>query len=276
MIVPETPTKCGDGNDARTAVAAHPYWYHTIEVAPGVVTPGWFDLRGTVGDLPWPDVEGKRCLDVGTADGFFAFELERRGASEVVAADLADHTQWDWPSHLRDRGVEFLRWIAGPRKGVGLRLAIELRGSAVVPIERSAYELAPDDLGHFDVITCGSLLLHLRDPIRALEAIRSVCAEKLLVTNQIERSPLLSRRRPVARLDGASDLCQWWLPNIKGHEQMVRAAGFEIDISSGAYAVGFGSSHPPSRSPVRYRVLKRAIGGGEGVPHHAILARPSS
>jgi tRNA (mo5U34)-methyltransferase len=261
--------------DARAAVAAHPYWYHTIEVAPGVITPGWFDLRACIDKLPWPDVRGKRCLDVGTADGFFAFELERRGASEVVAADLADHTQWDWPSHLRQRGVEFLQWISGPEKGVGLRLAIELQQSAVVPLERSAYEFDPHDLGSFDVVTCGSLLLHLRDPIRALEAIRSVCAGKLMVTNQIEISPFLPRRRPVARLDGTSDLCQWWLPNIRGHEQMVRAAGFEIEASSRAYPVDFGVAHSPERGSLRKRLLKRAFGGGDGVPHHAILARPS-
>ena len=59
---------------------AVPLWYHTLELPGGIVTPGWFDLRGVVDRLPWPDVRGKRCLDVGTYDGFYAFELERRGA----------------------------------------------------------------------------------------------------------------------------------------------------------------------------------------------------
>ena len=31
---------------------------------------------------------GKTALDVGTADGFWAFEMERRGAARVVAIDL--------------------------------------------------------------------------------------------------------------------------------------------------------------------------------------------
>ena len=75
------------------AVDAVPLWYHTLELAPGVVTPGWFDLRPIVSLLPWPDVRGKRCLDVGTYDGFLAFELERRGAAEVVATDISDHIQ---------------------------------------------------------------------------------------------------------------------------------------------------------------------------------------
>src|SRR5690606_2603762 len=71
-------------DEMRRAVDDHPFWYHTIDVAPGVTTKGWFDLRGVVDLMPWPDVRGKRCLDIGTFDGFFAFELERRGAAEVV------------------------------------------------------------------------------------------------------------------------------------------------------------------------------------------------
>lgn len=87
--------------DPRAAIAEHRFWYHTLEVAPGVTTPGVFDLRPIVERLPWPDVRGKRCLDIGTFDGFFAFELERRGASEVVATDIAEPEQWDWAPHLQ-------------------------------------------------------------------------------------------------------------------------------------------------------------------------------
>ena len=65
---------------ARRLVQEHEFWYHTIDVAPGVATPGWFDLRPVVDRYPWPDVTGKRCLDIGTYDGFLAFQLEARGA----------------------------------------------------------------------------------------------------------------------------------------------------------------------------------------------------
>jgi tRNA (mo5U34)-methyltransferase len=51
-----------------------------MELAPGVLTPGWLDHRGAVARVPFPDsLEGKRCLDVGTFNGFWAFEMERRG-----------------------------------------------------------------------------------------------------------------------------------------------------------------------------------------------------
>ena len=264
--------------DPRAAIASNPFWYHTLEVAPGVVTPGWFDLRPIADLLPWPDVRGKRCLDVGAADGFLAFELERRGAAEVVAADLRDHELWDWPPHLRARGLEYLRAVAGPEKGVGLRMAKELLGSEVEPIDMSAYDLSPESVGEFDVVVCGSLLLHLRDPMRALEAIRSVCRGQFMCTNQVDVGlTIVARRLPLARLYGMTDMCQWWVPNPAGHRHMIESAHFSIERETRPYAIPFGVGHTPRERSARGlldRLGRRVASGGDGAPHHAILARP--
>jgi hypothetical protein len=72
-------------------------WYHTLELAPGVIMPGWFDLRPVVPKVLPASLAGLRCLDVATFDDFWAFELERRGAREVVAVDVLDPRDWDWP-----------------------------------------------------------------------------------------------------------------------------------------------------------------------------------
>jgi hypothetical protein len=62
-------------------VAAIP-WYHTFDFPGGLSTQGFFDLRGIPARLPIPpDLTGKRCLDVASADGFFAFEIPNRQAS---------------------------------------------------------------------------------------------------------------------------------------------------------------------------------------------------
>jgi tRNA (mo5U34)-methyltransferase len=264
---------------ARRAVASNPFWYHTMELAPGVVTPGWFDLRPIVDRMPWPDVSGKRCLDVGTADGFLAFELERRGAGEVVATDVADHALWDYPVHIRERSAEFWKAVAGDaKKSEGFRIAKELLGSTVRPAEVSAYDLSPDTVGRFDVVVCGALLLHLRDPVRALEAMRSVCSGRLLMTNQVAVRFALMRRTPVATFAGATDQAQWWIPNPVANSRMVEAAGFIVERESRVYAIPFGAGHRPrSRGPraAARRLLRRVISGGDGVPQHAVLARPA-
>lgn len=260
--------------DPQAAVAAQPHWYHTMDVAPGVVTPGWFDLRPELGRMPWPDVRGKRCLDVGTYDGHLAFELERRGAAEVVATDLSDHAEWDWPVRLRSRGPEALAAIAGAAKGRGFGIARDLLGSRVRREQISVYELSPGRLGEFDVVVCGSLMLHLREPLRALAAIRSVCRGRFLSAETIDVT--LRRSTPAARLDGVSELCQWWTPNRAGHRRMVEAAGFDVERAGPPYCVRLGPAHPrPPRDvhrlahELRVRIATRDV----GVPHAAILAR---
>ncbi|MFL5884736.1 MAG: class I SAM-dependent methyltransferase [Thermoleophilaceae bacterium] len=255
-------------------IAANPLWYHAIEVAPGVVTPGWFDLRPVVDRLPWPDVAGKRCLDVGTYDGFLAFELERRGASEVVATDIGGHEQWDWPEELRARGPTYLAELAGP-KGAGFEIAHEALGSRVEKVTASVYDLAPERVGTFDVVVCGSLLLHLRDPVGALGAIHSVCTGYLLSAEQIDLAlTTLMPRLPLARV-GPGERLHWWVPNAAGHERMVEAAGFRVKRRSGVYCVPFGPGHPAvartPRNAVRAAAQRGLCGGTTGVPHRALL-----
>ena len=64
-------------------------WYHTFDLPGRGPTRGVFDLRSVVAKLPLPaTLEGKRCLDAAACEGFWSFELARRGASEVVSLDL--------------------------------------------------------------------------------------------------------------------------------------------------------------------------------------------
>jgi hypothetical protein len=54
------------------------------------------------------DLTGRRALDVGSFDGFSAFELERRGA-DVVAIDVEDVGAVPLPTNNREA------WSRGPR-----------------------------------------------------------------------------------------------------------------------------------------------------------------
>lgn len=256
-------------------IAAHPLWYHTLDLGNGIVTPGWFDLRGVVSRLPWPDVRGKRCLDVGTWDGCLAFELERRGAAEVIATDIADPRGWDWPVRERERGPAAIAAMAGERNGRGFELAKRALGSAVERVEVNVYELSPERVGTFDVVVCGSLLLHLRDPVGALEAMAGVCDGQLLSAEQVD-APLsaLLRRRPAARFR-RGDNCQWWIPNRAGHLAMLRAAGLEVERASDVYAIPLGRGHRDhGRRPGVAELATRAFAGGPGMAHAAALTHP--
>jgi tRNA (mo5U34)-methyltransferase len=230
--------------------------------------------------MPWPDVRGKRCLDIGTFDGYLAFELEKRGASEVVAIDVEDHLLWDWPPDYRADGLARDPGFSGPPKGAGFRLAKELIGSKVDWQPLSIYDLNPDLIGTFDVVVLGSLLLHLRDPIRALEAVRRVCHGQFLSADQIELGlTLKARHTPLFRLNGSGADCQWFNFNAAGHERMLFAAGFEIQARSKPYVIEFNEH--PSGIPLTPRNIARRAGvryltgsSQVGVLHQALLGRP--
>lgn len=259
----------------RDEVASNPLWYHTLELPSGILTPGWFDLRPVLSTLPFPDVRGKRCLDVGTYDGFFAFEMERRGAREVVATDVADHTGWDWRADRRELGPERLAAIAGPQKGLGFDIASRALSSNVTRVELSVYELSPEVLGRFEVIVCGSLLLHLKSPVMALEAIRSVCDGVFLSAEQIDLGlSLLRPRSGAARFEEGTRL-QWWIMNAAGHSSLLRSAGWRPLRKARPYSIPFGAGHRAlgeGWGPAAHRGLQRLLTGAVGVPHSAVLA----
>src|SRR5205807_375749 len=118
-------------------------WYHTVDVAPGVATKGWFDLRHALADIPFPDVRGKRCLDVGTWDGFYAYELERRGAAEVVALDVPDLSGIDYPPEVyADATFDRSQTSSQPRSA-GFHLLKEVLDSKVEWRGGSIYDLDP-------------------------------------------------------------------------------------------------------------------------------------
>lgn len=205
--------------DIRAEVARYA-WYHSIDLGDGVETVGMFDHRPVVDCYPIPaDLTGKRCLDVATMDGFWAFELERRGAASVTAIDLDDPDDLDWPSSLRESHDRTLDETKGER----FALAKRALGSNVEHRVMSVYDLSPE-LGEFDFVFCGDLLVHLKDPITAVERIQSVCTGSAVIVNVIERIRF-RENEPLAKLDGI-DSFSWWTTNLEGLVRIVRAAGF--------------------------------------------------
>jgi tRNA (mo5U34)-methyltransferase len=225
----------GDAASLRTEVARYP-WYHTLELGDGVVTEGaMFDHRPVLDRYPVPtDLSGLRCLDVGTMDGFWAFEMERRGAASVTAIDLDDPHALDWPASLRGGDTSL-----DETKAERFALAKRALGSSVERVTLSVYDLGPERLGSFDFVFCGDLLIHLKDPVSAVEAIRSVCTGSAVIANNIKRF----RRRerlPIAELDGV-DQFVWWYTNLAGLVRIVRAAGFSRVESGAPFELPFKS-----------------------------------
>ena len=182
-------------------------WWHVIDLPDGSTTPGAWDLRPLAERIPWPDLTGKRCLDVGTADGFWAFELERRGAAEVLATD---------------QGTFF-----GQKSRRNFEHARDLRSSHVRYEERDVIDLE----GDFDVAFMGYVLQMVEDPIRALRSVARV-ARTLLLLDTVSL-PLALLPSPLARLDARHDGREWFVFNPRGMRKLAELAGWTVEAQTG-------------------------------------------
>jgi tRNA (mo5U34)-methyltransferase len=195
-----------------------------------VVTRGWWDLRPTAERIPWPaSLAGLRCLDIGTMDGFWAFELERRGADEVVATDVVDPAaSQDLPVSRRNRPPTQPRLL----RGATFRLAAEALASNAEYRDRNVYDLDPAVDGEFDLVFMGYVLQMLRDPLRGLEAVRGVCRGSLILLDTVSL-PLSLLPAPLARLNARRGALEWFVFNRRGLAQALRMAGFEPEAETG-------------------------------------------
>jgi tRNA (mo5U34)-methyltransferase len=143
-------------------------------------------------------------------------------------------------------------------------------------MELSVYDLDPAEVGTFDYVYLGSLLLHLRDPVRALERTRLVCRGELLVVDTLDLH-LLPFRRPLAVLDGRGRPW-WWKPNMAGLVRMIEAAGFEIVGRPRRVNLRPGPGQPLPRRRLRMIFSRQgretAFTAWKGDPHAAVSARP--
>jgi tRNA (mo5U34)-methyltransferase len=133
-------------------------WWHSFELPDGSRIDGVSDLaaqKRRIAHFPIPqDLRGKRVLDIGAWDGWFSFEMERRGA-EVVAID-----RWENPRFYEIR---------------------RLLNSRVDYRELDVYDLHPDRIGTFDIVLFMGVLYHVKHPLLALERVCSVCTDMAIV-----------------------------------------------------------------------------------------------
>jgi tRNA (mo5U34)-methyltransferase len=198
-------------------------WYHTIDLGGGLVTPGIFDHRPLLDHYGLPaDLTGLSVLDAGAANGFFSFEFERRGAQRVLAIDLPMSEQDQVVSvdetFRKDHEHDFESFHLEK-----FRLARRLLGSQVERREIDIYDLTPEKVGVFDIVFCGSVLMHLSDPFRALRALRSVCRQQLIVASNVW--PYTEGERPTAEFVHPDVRFCFWIPTLECLRYQMAAVG---------------------------------------------------
>jgi tRNA (mo5U34)-methyltransferase len=213
-------------------------WYHTIDLGNGVVTPGWFDLRHLLDQYPIPSrLDGKRVLDVATFDGFWAYEFERRGAAEVVAMDIDSFAEVDMNPRIRRQkdSAYFSR-----KTGEGFALAHEALHSKARRQVCNVYDLSPERLGKFDFVFVSDLLLHLMNPMKALNNIASVTEGQAVIAEVYD--PHLPDH--LMKYESGEGHNIWWSIGLGALHQMVDDAGFRDVELCNKFKLGYRGQKP--------------------------------
>jgi len=204
-------------------------WFHNIDLHGVQTAPEHF-----LGDYPmvkWQrfahavpaDLTGQSVLDIGCNGGFYAMEMKRRGAAQVIGIDSdADYlAQAQFAAEVMGLDIDFRRL--------------------------SVYDVAA--LGQsFDIVLFAGVLYHLRHPLLALDLIHQHVARDLLVFQSMQRGS--SEVAQVAHDYSVWDMehfdqpgypklhfvehsysgdpTNWWVPNRACSEAMLRSAGFDI------------------------------------------------
>jgi tRNA (mo5U34)-methyltransferase len=186
-------------------------WWHSFELPDGTIVEGANDLiglRSRLARFPIPeDLTGKRVLDIGAWDGWFSFEMEKRGA-EVLAID-----NWDNPRFHQMR---------------------QMMGSSVEYRIMDVYELTPERIGRFDLVLFLGVLYHLKHPILALERVAALSTDMAAVESFVLREEHRPGedvlKRPIMEfyevdeLGGQTD--NWVGPSVPTLMAFCRTAGF--------------------------------------------------
>ncbi len=172
-------------------------WYHSFYFDNGYDMRGSYDIGHDIDGYGFPnDMSGMRVLDVGCGSGWFSFFFEQRGAT-VIATDTRGYSDFDVygradylrPASARPPDVHDEQgnplYFSPVSKSMWIMR--ELLGSKVVYRNARIYDLSPAlfDGVTFDLVFVGALLPHLRDPIGALAAVRSVCHGEVIATTPL-------------------------------------------------------------------------------------------
>lgn len=190
------------------AIRSFTQWRQRIPIGDAEFTNGYLLLPNEweLNYLP-ESMAGKSFLDVGANDGYFAFEAERRGASESIASDL------------------YFDGISGNKGGwnsQGIQLIKNHLNSRVQIIHKSIYNIH-ELPSAYDVVLCSNVLSWLDNPLMGIERLSESCRETLFIKDGFL---ITNNSAPMLRYD-ADNHSVFYRANLKYMEATLRRFGFK-------------------------------------------------
>jgi 2-polyprenyl-3-methyl-5-hydroxy-6-metoxy-1,4-benzoquinol methylase len=226
-------------------------WYHTFSIG-DLETNGVYDLRDVVGNIPWPSMHNKTVLDAGCSDGFFSlFFAETLGAKKVlgldsnsyngkVAVDVLSRTLRDYEKkYNRLNDFTFLGEyykslnLSDCNKFKFIKQIFSCESLEFIP--GSIYDLTKSKLSA-DIVFCGSLLEHLRDPISAIESLHQATKDICIIdVSSVIRQPFSFAPFPLMTYTGGGGA--FYNFNFSAVKAIMQSVGFHSVNKLASYKV---------------------------------------
>jgi SAM-dependent methyltransferase len=217
-------------------------WHQRFELSPGVYTPGANDIEFLLSAAEIPErLDGASVLDIGTTNGGAAFVCERRGATRVVAVDIANDNWFGFAA---------------------IKQALRSRAEHV---QASVYELPELLPEQFDIVLFWGVLYHLRHPLLALDSVRrlargTVSIETAVCDHELEEPRGVPLARFYRKDELAGDSSNWFAPTVAALTDWChscglhpsRVHGWPADAPSRAMALASPTLGDPEYAALSY------------------------
>ncbi|HEU4664488.1 MAG TPA: methyltransferase domain-containing protein [Dokdonella sp.] len=233
---------------ARAKELASVPWHHSIRLFPDLLIKGNKSEALLAAEraaiLDPLALDGRSVLDIGSWNGYFAFEAKRAGAARVIASDSLC---WNLPVFRGRETFDLARACLG----------LDIETKVIDPTE------LPGDLAPADVVLFLGVFYHMHDPIAVLKAAAGIARDALVIETHQD---LLDVARPAMAfyprdtLNG--DHSNWWGPNPQCMFELLESIGWMQVYYQPHPVVGAGRGvyHAFRSADAAARLLRRRDG----------------
>ncbi len=190
-------------------------WYHSFRFgnvyAHGTITSLQYQIW--VSSLIPENLKNKTVLDIGTADGFYSFLCESRGAKKVVAVDWLEFPGFTAAHKILNSNVEFRKLVVDESTFGFTDLKSKI--GTIDEIKEK-----------FDIILLFGVLYHLPNPVMVLKTLANITHKMLLISSHIidSKEPVMYYYPEGSLTPG--DTTNWWVPTPSCLTDIGKRLGF--------------------------------------------------
>ena len=190
------------------------WWYNSFKIGnvENTNTKSSLNYQMWVSSIIPENLENKTVLDIGTADGYYSFLCESRGAKKVVAVDWTEFSGFNIMHKVLNSKVEFRKLVIDDST-IGFT-KIKSQVGTIDEIKEK-----------FDVVLLFGVLYHIPSPIMVIQKLFKNTSMLLIASHIIDSKEPAMYYYPEYSLT-PGDTTNWWVPTPSCLTDIGKRIGF--------------------------------------------------